>query len=61
MKGLVNDFKLYGEFQSFINEELETVRRSLENHTDVNEMYRLQGEIRVWRRLQKLREKINGR
>ena len=61
MKGLVNDFKLYGEFQSFINEELETVRRSLENHTDINEMYRLQGEIRVWRRLQKLREKINGR
>ena len=61
MKGLVNDFKLYGEFQSFINEELETVRRSLENHTDVNEMYRLQGEIRVWRRLQKLRERINGR
>ena len=61
MKGLVNDFKLYGEFQSFINEELETVRRSLENHTDINEIYRLQGEIRVWRRLQKLREKINGR
>ena len=61
MKGLVNDFKLYGEFQSFVDGELETVRRSLENHTDVNEMYRLQGEIRVWRRLQKLREKINGR
>lgn len=61
MKGLVNDFKLYGEFQAFVDGELETVRRSLENHTDINEIYRLQGEIRVWRRLQKLREKINGR
>ena len=60
MKHLVNNYELYTQFQEYINNEIETTRKSLENHVDPNEMFRLQGEIRVWRRLQKLREKING-
>jgi hypothetical protein len=60
VKRLVNDYELYTQLQAYISEEIEKSRSSLENHIDPAEMYRLQGEIRVWRRLQKLREKING-
>jgi hypothetical protein len=60
IKKLVNDYELYTALQNYIGEEVELSRKSLENHNDPAEMHRLQGEIRVWRRLQKLREKING-
>lgn len=60
MKELVNDYKLYQKFQEYVDGELETARKALEMAVDPHEMFKFQGEIRVWRRLQKLREKING-
>jgi hypothetical protein len=60
IKKLVNDYEMYMALQEYVEKEIEVTHKSLENLIDPAEMYRLQGEIRVWRRLQRLREKVNG-
>ena len=61
MKKLVNDWDIYNQFLSYVNEKIDVVHKSLEVTTETHEVYRLQGEARALRKLLRLREEVNGR
>jgi len=59
LKQLVNNKKLYDAFLEHLDNEIELSRKALEQANDDN--YKVfQGEIRLARKLQKLREKVNN-
>lgn len=60
LKPLVNNDMVYKSFLSYVSEEKETMLRNLSRSVDVNEMFRLQGEIRRLDKFLKLREYVNG-
>jgi hypothetical protein len=51
---------LYNPFLEEIMNRIDKVHKRLEQITDVEELYRAQGEIRVLRSLLLLREHVNG-
>jgi len=60
IKPFVNNPELYNPFLEEIMNRIDKVHTRLEQNTDVEELYRAQGEIRVLRSLLLLREHVNG-
>ena len=60
LKPFVNNPEMYNPFLEEIIRRIDTVHKRLEQITDVEELYRAQGEIRVLRSLLLLREHVNG-
>jgi len=60
LKPFVNNPELYNPFLEEIMNRIDKVHKRLEQITDVEELYRAQGEIRVLRSLLLLREHVNG-
>ncbi len=61
IKKLVNDKPLWDSFIEILNEKIEVSQRKLEQETNIENVYRAQGEIVALRRLTFLRDEINGR
>jgi hypothetical protein len=60
LKPFVNNPEMYNPFLEEIIRRIDNVHKRLEQITDVEELYRAQGEIRVLRSLLLLREHVNG-
>ena len=60
LKLLVNDVNLWGDFLSELDKRIIDCYKKLEQVTDINEVFRTQGEIQALRKLQKLRDKVNS-
>ena len=60
LKPFVNNPKLYNPFLEEIVRRIEKTHKRLEQISEVEELYRAQGEIRVLRAMLRLREDING-
>ena len=60
LKPFVNNPELYNPFLEEVFKRIENVHKRLEQITDVEELYRAQGEIRALRPMLRLREDING-
>ena len=60
LKPFVNNPELYNPFLEEIVSRIEKVHKRLEQISEVEELYRAQGEIRVLRSMLRLREDING-
>ena len=61
IKKLVNDKPLWDSLIEILNEKIEVSQRKLEQETNIENVYRAQGEIAALRRLTFLRDEINGR
>ena len=61
LKPFVNNPELYNPFMEEITKRIEKTHRRLEQISEVEELYRAQGEIAALRRLTYLRDEINGR
>ena len=60
LKPFVNNLELYNPFLEEIVSRIDKVHKRLEQISEVEELYRAQGEIRVLRAMLRLREDING-
>tara|TARA_B100000900_G_C20377297_1_gene632964 strand:+ start:75 stop:281 length:207 start_codon:yes stop_codon:yes gene_type:complete len=60
LKPFVNNPDFYTPYIEEIAERIAFTHVALEQSRELDEIYRLQGEIRALRSLLKLREKING-
>ena len=60
LKPFVNNPELYNPFLEEIMNRIEKTHKRLEQISEVEELYRAQGEIRVFRSMLRLREDING-
>jgi len=60
IKSLVNTPNHYNALMEEIDLWLEKERRGLETSTDIENIYRYQGAVRVLRRLKQLRELVNA-
>lgn len=60
LKPFVNNSELYTPFIEEIAERIAFTHVTLEQSREIDEIYRLQGEIRALRSLLRLRDKING-
>ena len=60
LKPFVNNPELYNPFLEEIVNRIDKVHKRLEQISEVEELYRAQGEIRVLRSMLRLREDING-
>ena len=60
LKPFVNNPELYTPFIEEIAERIAFTHVTLEQPREIDEIYRLQGEIRALRSLLRLRDKING-
>ena len=60
LKPFVNNPELYNPFLEEIVRRIEKTHKRLEQISEVEELYRAQGEIRVLRAMLRLREDING-
>jgi hypothetical protein len=60
LKPFVNNPELYTPFIEEIAERIAFTHVTLEQSREIDEIYRLQGEIRALRSLLRLRDKING-
>ena len=60
LKPFVNNPELYNPFLEEIINRINKVHKRLEQISEVEELYRAQGEIRVLRSMLRLREDING-
>lgn len=60
LKPFVNNPELYTPFIEEVAERIAFTHVTLEQSREIDEIYRLQGEIRALRSLLRLRDKING-
>jgi len=60
LKLFVNDVNLWGDFLSELDKRITDCYKKLEQVSDINEVFRTQGEIQSLRKLQKLRDKVNS-
>jgi len=60
IKLLVNDKKIWDSFNELIDQKLKFVHSQLEQTMKTEDLYRLQGEARAFRRLKLLRDEVNG-
>tara|TARA_R110000823_G_scaffold221082_1_gene349601 strand:+ start:67 stop:273 length:207 start_codon:yes stop_codon:yes gene_type:complete len=60
LKPFVNNPELYNPFLEEIVSRINKVHKRLEQISEVEEMYRAQGEIRTLRAMLRLRDDING-
>jgi len=59
LKRFVNDREEFQDFLSYVTEKIALRHKSLEQATELAEVYRLQGEIRALRKLASLRDEVN--
>ena len=59
--GLTNNAALWAAFTGLLAVKTESVRKSLERANDPTEVYRLQGELKMIRYMEGLRELANGK
>jgi len=60
IKSLVNTPNHYNALMEELDLWIEKERRGLETSTDIENIYRYQGAVRVLRRLKQLRELVNA-
>ena len=60
LKKLVNDSKLWDSFLKELEKEIEFSRVRLEQAKEIDDVRSAQGEIRAYRKLKQLREKVNN-
>ena len=60
LKPFINNPELYNPFLEEIVSRINKVHKRLEQISEVEEMYRAQGEIRTLRAMLRLRDDING-
>lgn len=60
LKLLVNDPKTWQSFQEYLDEEIALIHKNMETHTKPEEFFKSQGMIASLRKLQYLRERVNG-
>ena len=60
LKPFVNNPELYNPFLEEITDKIVKAHKRLEQISEVEELYRAQGEIRTLRAMLRLREDING-
>ena len=60
IKLLVNDKKIWDSFNELIDQKLKFVHSQLEQTMKSEDLYRLQGEARAFRRFKLLRDEVNG-
>lgn len=60
IKLLVNNKDIWESFLEEVEERIQTAHKQLEQASSTEELYRLQGEVRALRRLEYLRDKVNG-
>ena len=60
LKLLVNNPDIWKSLVSELEERLELTHKNLEQISEVEELYRLQGEARAYRKLLNLRDKVNA-
>jgi hypothetical protein len=61
LKPFVNNTETYSDFQEWVSVQLDVARNNLERTEKIEQIYRLQGEVSLLKRLLRLREEINGR
>lgn len=59
LKMLVNSPDVYQSFLRYVEERIKKVQNTLEQSTDLADIYRGQGEIRALRRMLTLRDEVN--
>ena len=60
LKLLVNNPDIWKSLVSELEERLELTHKNLEQMSEIEELYRLQGEARAYRKLLRLRDKVNA-
>ena len=60
LKPLVNNTELYKDFLEEIETQIKIYTRGLEQANTLVEVHRLQGSIHALRKLQQLKEQVNG-
>lgn len=60
IKGLVNDKNMWDSLNEELDSRINFYHKQMEILTDIDNLYRLQGEIKAIRSLKRLRNKING-
>jgi hypothetical protein len=60
LKLLVNNPDIWKPLVSELEERIELAHKNLEQMNAVEELYRLQGEARAYRKLLRLRDKVNA-
>jgi hypothetical protein len=60
LKLLVNNPDIWKPLVSELEERIELTHKNLEQMNAVEELYRLQGEARAYRKLLRLRDKVNA-
>ena len=60
LKNLVNTPDIWKAFLAELEERLKLTHKNLEQISNAEEIYRLQGEARAYRKLQNLRDKVNA-
>ena len=60
LKPLVNDKPLWDSFLEEMDKRLSDVHRMMEQASDSESLYRLQGQASAFRKLKQLREYVNG-
>lgn len=60
LKLVVNNKESWDSVLQEIDFRIEFAHKQMEQRTEIEELYRLQGEVRALRSLQRLRDKVNG-
>ena len=60
IKSFVNNEEYYSSFLEFLDKKIEEIRTTLETAQNTDNMFRLQGQLYVLRRLKKMKEEVNG-
>lgn len=61
MKALVNTPDIHSSFMEYLDSKIRVLQTSLEQATQVESVYRLQGQITALRKLKNIRDEINYR
>lgn len=60
LKKIVNDKELWDALDSYFDESISEIHRSMENLTEPSALYRAQGGLSTLRKLKYMRDKVNG-
>jgi len=60
LKGIVNDKNLWDSLLEELDERITMAHKGMETATTLEDVFRYQGEVRAFRRLKQLRDKVNG-
>jgi hypothetical protein len=60
LKRLTNDKPLWEAFLSEVDDRIAFCHKQMEQRTETQELFKLQGEIKALRNLKMLRDKLNG-